>query len=73
MDSNPEEAHKEIERLARREKEIAEALLLTRQLIGAMAGRLAVILPEEERMLKELDALLDKLRSPFSPCPSTCP
>ena len=65
MDFDPEEAQKEIERLARRDKEVVEALLLTRQVIGAMAGRLAVILPEEEQMLKELDALLKKLRSPF--------
>lgn len=65
MDFDPEEAHKEIERLARRDKEVVEALYLTRQVIGAMAGRLAVILPEEEQMLKELDALLKKLRSPF--------
>ena len=40
-------------------------LYLSRELIGAMAGRLAVILPEEEQMLKELDALLDRIRSPF--------
>ena len=65
MDFDPEEAQKEIERLARRDKEVVEALLLTRQVIGAMAGRLAVILPEEEQKLKELDALLKKLRSPF--------
>lgn len=65
MDFDPEEAQKEIERLARRDTEVVEALLLTRQVIGAMAGRLAVILPEEEQKLKELDALLKKLRSPF--------